>query len=132
MPKQVKIRRYKGTIYLENCPRCGSVNRKMYVIGSAQSTMFLASCNECGLEIRSRSSEFIKYIWNEDKEKYLIRVLHHISFNPFTYYVSANRLQIIGKERLIEYLEDNTDWKFDIKRGKYATEGYIVGREGYV
>jgi hypothetical protein len=94
--------------------------------------MFLATCHECGLEIRSRSSEFIKYIWNEDKEKYLIRVLHYVHYNPFTYFVSANRLQIIGKERLITFLEDNTDWKFVLKQGKYAKEGYIVGREGYV
>ena len=132
MPTQTKIRKYKGTIYLVNCPRCGSENRKMYVLGSAQSAMFLATCHDCGLEVRSRSSDFIKYIWNEDKEKYLLRVLHYISFNPFTYFVSANRLQIIGKDKLIGFLEDNTDWKFDIKSCRFGEEGYIVGREGYV
>lgn len=132
MPKQIKIRRYKGKIYLKNCPRCGSENRKMYVLGQAQSTIFLAKCEDCGLEVKSRNSEYIKYIWNEDKKSYLHRVLHHISFNPFTYFISSDRLQIIGKDKLITYLEDHTEWEFDLRQGKYCKEGYIVGRKGYV
>ena len=131
MPK-TQIRSYKGYIYLENCPRCGSENRKMYVLGSAASTMFRATCNECGLAIVSRSSEFIKWIWNEDKEKYLLNVLHHIRYNPYTYFVSADRLHIVGEENFITFLEDNTDWEFEIKQGRYIKDGYVIGRKGYV
>ena len=132
MPKSTKIRSYKGYIYLENCPRCGSENRKMYVIGTAASTSYLAKCKDCELEITSRSSEYIRWLWNEPKKVYLNRVLQHIAFNPYTYYVSADRLQIVGRDNLISFLEDNSDWEFDLKQGRFATEGYIVGRKGYV
>lgn len=132
MPKSTKIRSYKGYVYLENCPRCGSENRKMYVIGNAASTTYLAKCKDCELEIKSRSSEYIRWLWNEPKKLYLYRVLQHITFNPYTYYVSADRLQIVGRDNLIRFLEENSAWEFDLKQGRFATEGYIVGRKGYV
>lgn len=132
MPKEAKLRRYKGSIYLHNCPRCGSENRQMYVKGHAQSVEFLAKCEDCELEIKNRSSEYIKYIWNSSKEEFLRRVLKDVCIEPYDAFLSGDRLAIVGKENLISYLEENTVWKFDLKKTIYFEGGYIVGRKGYV
>ncbi len=132
MPKEAKMRRYKGYIYLHNCPRCDSENRQMYVKGKAQSMEFLAKCEDCGLEINDRSSEYIKYIWNSPKEEFLLRVLKQIRIEPYTAFVSGERLEIVGRENLISYLEEHTVWEYDLKKTIYFKGGYIVGRKGYV
>lgn len=132
MPKEVKMRRYKGYIYLHNCPRCDSENRQMYVIGKAQSMSFLATCEDCGLEIKDRSSEYIKYIWNSPKEEYLQRVLKQVGVEPYNAFISGDRLQIVGKENLISFLEEKTKREFELKKAFYFKGGYIVGRKGYV
>lgn len=132
MPKEAKLRRYKGYIYLHNCPRCDSENRQMFVTGKAQSVEFLAKCEDCGLEIKNRSSEYIKYIWNSPKEEFLLRVFKQVRIEPYTAFVSGDRLAIVGKENLISYLEENTVWEFDLKKTIYFNGGYIVGRKGYV
>lgn len=132
MPKEVKMRRYKGYIYLHNCPRCGSERRQMYVMGKAQSMEFLAKCEDCELEIKNRSSEYIKYIWNSPKEEFLLRVLKQVRIEPYNAFVSGDRLTIVGKENLISYLEEHTVWEFDLKQTIYFKGGYVVGRKGYV
>lgn len=132
MPKEVKMRRYKGYIYLHNCPRCDSENRQMFVTGKAQSMEFLAKCEDCGLEIKDRSSEYIKYIWNSPKEEFLQRVLKQVRIEPYNAFVSKDRLTIIGNENLTRYLEEHTAWEFDLIKTNYFKGGYIVGRKGYV
>lgn len=132
MPKEAKLRRYKGYIYLHNCPRCDSENRQMFVTGKAQSMEFLAKCEDCGLEIKDRSSEYIKYIWNSPKEEFLHRVLKQVRIEPYNAFVSKDRLTIVGSENLTRYLEENTEWEFDLIKTNCFKGGYIVGRKGYV
>lgn len=132
MPKEAKMRRYKGYIYLHNCPRCDSENRQMYVIGKAQSMSFLATCEDCGLVIKDRSSEYIKYIWNSPKEEFLQRILKQVRIEPYNAFVSGDRLTIVGSENLIRYLEEHTEWEFDLIKTNYFKGGHIVGRKGYV
>ena len=126
------MRRYKGYIYLHNCPRCDSENRQMFVMGKAQSMEFLAKCEDCGLEIKDRSSEYIKYIWNSPKEEFLQRVLKQVRIEPYNAFVSGDRLTIVGSENLIRYLEEHTEWEFDLIKTNYFKGGHIVGRKGYV
>lgn len=132
MPKEAKMRRYKGYIYLHNCPRCDSENRQMYVKGKCQSMEFLATCEDCGLEIKDKSSEYIKYIWNSPKEEFLLRVLKQVRIEPYNAFVSGDRITIVGSENLTRYLEENTEWEFDLIKTNYFKGGYVVGRKGYV
>lgn len=132
MPKEAKMRMYKGYIYLHNCPRCDSENRQMFVAGKAQSMEFLATCEDCGLEIKDRSSEYIKYIWNSPKEEFLQRVLKQVRIEPYNAFVSKDRMTIVGSENLTRYLEENTEWEFDLIKTNYFKGGYVVGRKGYV
>ena len=132
MPKEAKMRRYKGYIYLHNCPRCDSENRQMFVTGKTQSMEFLATCEDCGLEIKDRSSEYIKYIWNSPKEEFLHRVLKQVRIEPYNAFVSKDRMTIVGSENLTRYLEENTEWEFDLIKTNYFKGGYVVGGKGYV